>query len=51
MIDRGGQELPIRADVVGKTISVLPDQLVDVRVAELDGDDAVLLAPRGPRSA
>ncbi len=51
MIDRGGQELPIRADVVGKSIAVLPDQLVDVRVAELDGDDAVLLAPRAPRPA
>ncbi|MCU0626262.1 MAG: bifunctional pyr operon transcriptional regulator/uracil phosphoribosyltransferase PyrR [Gemmatimonadaceae bacterium] len=51
LIDRGGQELPIRADVVGKTISVLEDQLVDVKVEELDGQDAVLLAPRRPRAA
>ena len=51
LVDRGGQELPIRADVVGKTIAVMPDQLVDVQVAELDGADAVLITAREPRGA
>mgnify|MGYP002778332963 CR=1 FL=1 len=51
LIDRGGQELPIRADVVGKTVSALPDQNVDVRVAELDGEDGAFLTRRGPSAA
>ena len=46
VIDRGGRELPIAPDVVGKKIEVLPDQRVDLFVEELDGRDAVILAPR-----
>ncbi len=44
VIDRGGRELPIAPDVVGKTITVLPGRRVDVFVEELDGKDAVILA-------
>jgi pyrimidine operon attenuation protein/uracil phosphoribosyltransferase len=51
LIDRGGQELPIRADVVGKTVAALPDQNVEVRVSELDGEDGVLLTRRGTSAA
>ena len=46
VIDRGGRELPIAPDVVGKKIDVLTDQRVDVFVEELDGRDAVVLAPK-----
>ena len=46
VIDRGGRELPIAPDVVGKRIDVLPHQRVDVFVEELDGKDAVLVAAR-----
>jgi pyrimidine operon attenuation protein/uracil phosphoribosyltransferase len=46
VIDRGGRELPIAPDVVGKKVDVAPGQRVDVLVEELDGKDAVILAPR-----
>jgi pyrimidine operon attenuation protein/uracil phosphoribosyltransferase len=46
VIDRGGRELPICPDVVGKKIDVLPDQRVDLFIEELDGKDAVILAKR-----
>jgi pyrimidine operon attenuation protein / uracil phosphoribosyltransferase len=46
LIDRGGRELPIQPDVVGKAIEVGPDQRVDVLVQELDGKDGVVLADR-----
>lgn len=44
LVDRGGRELPIHADVVGKAIEVPPGGRVDVQVSELDGADAVLVS-------
>jgi pyrimidine operon attenuation protein/uracil phosphoribosyltransferase len=46
LIDRGGRELPIQPDVVGKTITIQPSQRVDVLVEELDGRNAVVVAER-----
>jgi pyrimidine operon attenuation protein/uracil phosphoribosyltransferase len=46
VIDRGGRELPIAPDVVGKVVDVQPGQRVDVFVQELDGKDAVILAAK-----
>ena len=46
LIDRGGRELPIHADVVGRTVDVASDQRVDVFVEELDGRDEVVIAAR-----
>ena len=46
LIDRGGRELPIQPDVVGKTVEIGPDQRVDVLVNDLDGKDAVVLTDR-----
>jgi pyrimidine operon attenuation protein / uracil phosphoribosyltransferase len=46
VIDRGGRELPICPDVVGKKVDVEKDQRVDVFVEELDGKDAVILASK-----
>lgn len=43
LIDRGGRELPIQPDVVGKTVEVLPGQAIEVLVPELDGRLAVEL--------
>jgi pyrimidine operon attenuation protein/uracil phosphoribosyltransferase len=52
LVDRGHRELPIRADFVGKNLPTAPRQDVQVRLAEHDGDDAVLLgAPDEERSA
>ena len=47
LVDRGGRELPIHADIVGKTIDVGDDERIDVLVEELDGRDAVVVIPRG----
>ena len=49
LIDRGGRELPIHADVVGKKVDVPPGQRVDVLVRELDGRDEVVLSAAGAR--
>lgn len=43
LVDRGHRELPIRADFVGKNIPTGRDDDVRVSVAELDGDDAVVV--------
>jgi len=41
LVDRGGRELPIQADVVGERVATGPLDRVDVFVKELDGRDAV----------
>lgn len=48
LVDRGGRELPIQPDIVGRKVSVLPRQQIQVRVPELDGCLAVeiFLQPR-----
>jgi pyrimidine operon attenuation protein / uracil phosphoribosyltransferase len=43
LIDRGGRELPIQADIVGEKVATGPGDRVDVLVSELDGRDAVEL--------
>jgi len=46
LIDRGGRELPIHADIVGKKVDVNPSQRIDVLVEEVDGRNAVVIASR-----
>src|SRR3954453_7841585 len=46
LIDRGGRELPIQPDIVGKTLSIASSQRVDVLVEELDGKKGVVVADR-----
>jgi len=46
LIDRGGRELPIHADIVGRRIDVASGQRVDVFIDELDGRDEVVIASR-----
>jgi len=41
LVDRGGRELPIQADVVGKVAKIGPGERVDVLIEERDGKDAV----------
>ncbi len=43
LIDRGHRELPIQADFVGKKVPAARDEIVDVHIKELDGEDCVLL--------
>lgn len=47
LVDRGGRELPIHADVIGTTVQVQQNEHVDVLVEELDGRDAVIVARIG----
>jgi pyrimidine operon attenuation protein/uracil phosphoribosyltransferase len=44
LVDRGHRELPIQADFVGKNLPTAPRERVDVRLAETDGEDAVVIA-------
>jgi pyrimidine operon attenuation protein / uracil phosphoribosyltransferase len=48
LVDRGHRELPIRADYVGKNVPTSRAQSVKVRLAEVDGEDAVVLTDGGP---
>jgi len=44
LVDRGHHELPIRADYVGKNIPTSLDEVVRVRLSELDGAEEVVVA-------
>src|SRR5712692_8361444 len=41
LVDRGGRELPIQPDIVGKQVKVNPGERVEVLVEEIDGRDSV----------
>jgi pyrimidine operon attenuation protein / uracil phosphoribosyltransferase len=41
LVDRGGRELPIQADVVGHVVKTGPGDRVEVQVEEVDGRDQV----------
>lgn len=43
MVDRGHRELPIRPDYVGKNVPTARDELVRVRLVEVDGADEVVI--------
>lgn len=48
LIDRGGRELPIAADLVGRTLDTEPADEVQVLLAGSDGVDAVILRRAEP---
>lgn len=41
LVDRGHRELPISADVVGRSVDTTRDEDVQVHLAEVDGDDGI----------
>ena len=43
VIDRGGRELPIAADFVGRTVSAPSSQRIQVRLKENDGEEGVFI--------
>src|SRR6266576_4951171 len=51
LVDRGGRELPIQADIVGKAVKTAQGERVDVLVEELDGRDQVDLIRAAPQEA
>ncbi|HUL43724.1 MAG TPA: bifunctional pyr operon transcriptional regulator/uracil phosphoribosyltransferase PyrR [Bacteroidota bacterium] len=47
LVDRGHRELPIKADFVGKNCPTSSDEEIQVRMSEIDGEDAVVLVRKG----
>ena len=45
LLDRGHRELPIRPDYVGKNLPTSPEEHVDCRLVETDGEDVVYILP------
>ncbi|MFA5356267.1 MAG: bifunctional pyr operon transcriptional regulator/uracil phosphoribosyltransferase PyrR [Candidatus Omnitrophota bacterium] len=46
LVDRGHRELPIRADYVGKNIPTSQKETVEVRLAESDGCDEIVIVEK-----
>jgi pyrimidine operon attenuation protein/uracil phosphoribosyltransferase len=47
LVDRGGRELPIQADYIGLKMADVPkNHRVNVRLAEIDGRDEILVEPK-----
>lgn len=46
LVDRGHRELPVRADFVGKNIPTSRQELIKVKLSEVDGEDGVELLER-----
>jgi pyrimidine operon attenuation protein/uracil phosphoribosyltransferase len=46
LVDRGLRELPIQADYVGKHVPTAKNEIVDVLILEIDGEDCVLIQQR-----
>jgi pyrimidine operon attenuation protein/uracil phosphoribosyltransferase len=50
LVDRGGRELPIQPDIVGKRVDLLKTQSVEVLVPEIDGALAVDILTVNPEA-
>lgn len=46
LIDRGHRELPIRADFVGKNVPTSREEIVKVKLQEVDGENSVVILKR-----
>lgn len=46
LIDRGHRELPIRPDYVGKNVPTSRDEIVKVKLEEVDGENCVVILKR-----
>lgn len=46
IIDRGHRELPIHADICGKNVPTSKNEVIEVRMSELDGKDEVVICER-----
>ncbi|WP_296645229.1 bifunctional pyr operon transcriptional regulator/uracil phosphoribosyltransferase PyrR [Romboutsia sp. 13368] len=43
LVDRGHRELPIRADYVGKNVPTSKDEIISVKLSEIDDQDSVTI--------
>jgi pyrimidine operon attenuation protein/uracil phosphoribosyltransferase len=48
LIDRGHRELPIEASFVGRTVQTTEQEIIEVRLHEVDGEERVMLVERVP---
>jgi len=48
LVDRGHRELPIEASFVGRRVDTRSNEVVDVHLEEVDGEDRVMLLERVP---
>ena len=47
LVDRGGRELPVRADFVGKNVPTAREEYINVRLKELGhGEDSLTITRR-----
>ena len=46
LIDRGHRELPIQADYVGKSVETAEDEVVEVLISSIDGEEGVFLTTK-----
>ena len=46
LVDRGHRELPIQADYIGRNVETAEDELIEVRVNSIDGEEGVFLTTR-----
>jgi len=46
LVDRGHRELPIRADNVGKNVPTSLDEVVEVKLSEVDKIDQVIICEK-----
>ena len=46
LIDRGHRELPINADYVGRTVQTSDREVIEVRLAEVDNQERVMLCEK-----
>lgn len=41
LVDRGGRQMPVSADLVGKNIPTSSDERINVRLSEIEGEDSL----------
>ena len=46
MVDRGHREVPIQPDFCGRVVPTSKDELIDLRLKEVDGDEGVFLCKK-----
>jgi pyrimidine operon attenuation protein/uracil phosphoribosyltransferase len=46
LIDRGHRELPIQANYVGRVVQTTDNEIIEVRLREVDNQDRVMLCER-----
>ena len=51
LVDRGHRELPIAADYTGIVLKTQPDDVVDVNLKEVDGEDSIRVRKHEERKA